>query len=154
MGGIRGSGPDEACLLDSNMYAEIICDSGAIHVHEDTLRLVLQVKGLDKVLLITDSFVTEGDAPGKFQGAEDLSYDACGRLCGSKLTMDVACRNLMTHTNCGITQAFLLASRNPARVIGMDREIGTIETGKKANLVFVDDMFHVQKVMLEGTFQP
>ena len=46
---------------------------------------------------------------------------------------------------------FLMASRNPARVIGMEDEIGTIEVGKKANLVFVDDMFHVETVMLEGT---
>lgn len=152
-GGVRGSGPDEACLLDSNMYAEIICDSNAVHVHEDTLKLVLQVKGMDKVLLITDSFVSNEETPEKYRAIPDLSFDANGELSGSKLTMDLACRNLMTHTNCGIAQAFLLASRNPARAIGMDREIGTIEAGKKANLVFVDDMFYVEKVMLEGVFQ-
>ena len=56
----------------------------------------------------------------------------------------------MTHTNCGIAQAFLMASRNPARVIGLEDEIGTIEAGKLANLVFVDDMFNVQKVILGG----
>ncbi|MBQ8815664.1 MAG: amidohydrolase family protein, partial [Lachnospiraceae bacterium] len=39
---------------------------------------------------------------------------------------------------------------NPARVIGMDDEIGTIEPGKRADLVFVDDKFHVQQVMLDG----
>ena len=72
---------------------------------------------------------------------------------GSRLTLDMACRNIMTHTNCGITQAFLMASRNPARAVGMDDEIGTIEAGKRADLVFVDDMFHVQKVMLAGTLQ-
>ena len=62
----------------------------------------------------------------------------------------MACRNIMRHTNCGIAQAFLLASRNPARAIGMDDEIGTVEAGKKANLVFVDDIFNVKNVMLEG----
>ena len=40
-----------------------------------------------------------------------------------------------------------------ARMIGMDKEIGTIEPSKKANLVFMDDAFHVKKVMLDGTFQ-
>ena len=64
--------------------------------------------------------------------------------------MNVACRNLMSHTNCGIAQAFLMAARNPARVIGLEDEIGTIEAGKRANLVFVDDMFNVQKVILGG----
>lgn len=38
-------------------------------------------------------------------------------------------------------------------MIGMDKEIGTIEPSKKANLVFMDDAFHVKKVMLDGTFQ-
>ena len=52
-----------------------------------------------------------------------------------------------------ITEAFWMASRNPARMIGMDKEIGTIEPSKKANLVFMDDAFHVKKVMLDGTFQ-
>jgi N-acetylglucosamine-6-phosphate deacetylase len=56
----------------------------------------------------------------------------------------------MTHTNCGIAQAFLMASTNPARVLGMEDEIGSIEKGKIADLVFVDDRFHVQKVMLAG----
>ena len=46
-----------------------------------------------------------------------------------------------------------MASRNPARAVGMDDEIGTIEAGKRADLVFVDDMFHVQKVMLAGNLQ-
>ena len=47
-------------------------------------------------------------------------------------------------------QAFLMASRNPARAIGLDDEIGTIEEGKLANLVFVDDVFNVKKVILGG----
>ena len=82
-----------------------------------------------------------------------LGFDANGLLSGSKLTMDIACRNLMQHTSCGICQAFLLAARNPARAIGLDHEVGTIEAGKKANLVFVDDLFNVKKVMLDGNFQ-
>ena len=49
--------------------------------------------------------------------------------------------------------AFKLASRNPARVIGLDGEIGSIEAGKKADLVFVDEKFNVKKVMLEGKLQ-
>ena len=77
-------------------------------------------------------------------------FDANGGLNGSRLTLDVACRNLMTHTNCGIAQAFMMAAGNPARVIGMEHEIGTIAVGKRANLVLVDDMFHVKKVLVGG----
>ena len=58
----------------------------------------------------------------------------------------------MSHTNCGIAQAFIMASLNPAKVIGLDHEIGSIEKGKLADLVFVDDKFNVLRVMSEGEF--
>ena len=154
--GTRGAGPDEACFLDPNMYAELICDSGAVHVNAELQRLILRNKGIDKVVLISDcSGRKEGEnpAPEGLRHMTDLSFDDQGNLGGSRLSMDMACRNIMTHTNCGIAQAFLMASRNPARATGMDDEIGTIEAGKKADLVFVDDMFHVQKVMLAGQLQ-
>ena len=150
--GTRSCGPDEACLMDSDMYAEIICDSRAIHVPPDLMSMVIKTKGVDRIILITDSTVSPSASPEEFRDIYDLNFDDNGGLYGSNLTMDVACRNLMTHTNCGIAQAFLMASRNPARVIKMDDELGTIEEGKRANLVFVDDMFSVQKVMLKGKF--
>ena len=148
--GTRGAGPDEACLTDPDMYAELICDSGAVHVNKDLINLIVRTKGVDKVILITDSFVSDLPAPEKLKHITDLIFDENCWLSGSKLTMNVACRNLMSHTNCGIAQAFLMASRNPARAIGLEDEIGTVEAGKRANLVFVDDMFNVQKVILGG----
>lgn len=148
--GTRACGPDEYCMTDSDMYAELICDSLGVHVNPALIRMILKIKGVDKIVLITDSFVSHEQAPEDLRHVTDLVFDHNGGLNGSKLTMDVACRNMMTHTNCGIAQVFLMAARNPARVIGMEDEIGTIEVGKKANLVFVDDMFHVDTVILEG----
>ena len=153
--GTRGTGPDEACFLDPDMYAELICDSGAVHVNPELQRLILRNKGIDKVVLISDNSGRKQDnpAPEGLRHMTDLSFDDQGNLGGSRLSLDMACRNIMTHTNCGIAQAFLMASRNPARSVGMDDEIGTIEAGKRADLVFVDDMFHVQNVMLAGSLQ-
>lgn len=150
--GTRGVGPDEACFLDDEMFAEMICDSGAVHVSPELQRLILKNKGLDKVVLVSDNSGRNQDnpAPERLQHMTDLSFDEWGNLGGSRLSLDLACRNIMTHTSCGICQAFLLASRNPARSIGMDDEIGTIETGKQADLVFVDDMFNIHNVMLSG----
>jgi len=148
--GTRGAGPDEACLNDPEMYAELICDSGAVHVNKDLINLIVRTKGVDKVILITDSFVSDLPAPEKLKHITDLIFDENCWLSGSKLTMNVACRNIMSHTNCGIAQAFLMASRNPARAIGLEDEIGTIEAGKRADLVFVDDVFNVKKVILGG----
>lgn len=149
-GGTRACGPDEYCMMAPDMYAEIICDSMGIHVNPALLQMILHIKGVDKIVLITDSFVSDMQAPEGLRHVTDLVFDSDGGLNGSKLTLDVACRNLMTHTNCGIAQAFLMAARNPARVLGMEQEIGTIEEGKRANLVFVDDMFHVDTVILGG----
>ena len=151
-GGIRGTGPDEYCLKEPEIYVEMISDSCATHVRADMQQLILRCKGLDRVVLITDSTVHNHPCPADLAHMPDINFDEHGGVSGSKLTMNQACRNIMTHTNCGITQAFALASRNPARVLGMDDDIGTIAVGKKANLVFVDDRFHVYKVMLDGVF--
>lgn len=148
--GTRSAGPDEYCMMDPDIYTEMISDSCGIHVSTEIQRLVVHCKGIDKVVLITDGTVHEGENPPHLQHITDLNFDDHGDLSGSKLTMDKACRNIMTHTNCGIAQAFLMAARNPARAIGMDDEVGTIEVGKKANLVFVDHRFNVDTVILEG----
>ena len=148
--GTRSAGPDEYCMIDPDIYTELICDSCGIHVSADIQRLILHCKGVDKVVLITDATHARRENPENMQHIKDLNFDEKGNLSGSKLTMHAACRNIMTHTNCGIAQAFLMASRNPARAIGMDHEIGSIEVGKKANLVLVDHRFNLHTTILEG----
>ena len=150
--GTRNCGPDEACFLDDDMYAEIICDSQGIHVNPDMLKLILKIKGKDKVILISDSFVSEEPSPPEFAHISDLNFDANGGLCGSNLTLNIACRNMIKHTGVTINDVFIMASRNPARLIGLDKDIGTIDIGKKANLVIIDNNFDVKKVILEGEF--
>ena len=149
-GGCRGTGPDEYCYLDDEMYAELISDSHAIHVKPDIQKLILKIKGIDHVILITDGTGAEHQNPPEYAHVDDLNFDHKGSLSGSKLTMNKACRNIIRHTGCSIVDAFKMASRNPARVLGMDSRIGTIAVGKKANLVFVDEEFNVLQVMLEG----
>ena len=151
-GGIRGTGPDEYCLEDPGVYTEMISDSCATHVRAQMQRMILRIKGVDKVILITDSTMDDGECPPQYAHVPDINFDEQGGVSGSKLTLDQACRNVMMHTTCGMTQAFLMASRNPARVLGMEDEIGSIAPGKKANLVFVDAGFRVKKVMLLGEF--
>ena len=152
MPGIRGYGPDEYCLANGDVYAELISDSLGVHVHSDLQRMAVETKGVNRIVLITDSTSDSGDVPEKFSHLKylDVTFNDFGRLSGSKVTMNIACRNIMSHTRCGITEAFIMGSLNPARVIGMDDKIGSIEPGKIADLVFVDDMFNVKKVMQEG----
>ncbi len=152
LAGTRGYGPDEYCMSEPDMYAELICDSYGMHVNAMLQRMLVKVKGYDKVVLVTDSTKIESPSPEHLRHITDLNFDYNGDLNGSQLTMDQACRNIMSHTSCGIAQAFIMASLNPAKVVGMDDQIGSIEKGKIADLVFVDDKFNVQRVMLEGEF--
>ncbi len=149
-GGTRGYGPDEYAMKEPDVYAELISDSCGIHVHPEMQQLLLHTKGIHRMVLITDSTTHNKPVPERFAHVKDLNFDDRGGLAGSRMTMDLACQNIMTHTNCGIAQAFLMAATNPARAVGLDQELGSIECGKRADLVFVDDRFRVQQVMLGG----
>ena len=149
-GGTRSYGPDEYALKETDMYAEMISDSMAVHVPPELQRFIIKGKGLDKMILITDSTEYPNPPPEPYKHVTDINFDDRGGIAGSKLTMNQACRNIMSHTQCGICEAFLMASRNPARAIGLGDEIGTIEVGKTADLVFVNDRFDVKKVILGG----
>lgn len=149
-----GAGCDEFTLYDPDMYAELICDQVGIHLPGDLIKMVVRTKGIERIILITDSLPAFGDyknneADGVAYGP-DLNYDYQGHLSGSHLTLDNACRNLMSHTGHGLCHAIRCASLNPARLLGMDDEIGSIEVGKRANLILIDDMVNVHKVILQG----
>ncbi len=149
-GGVRGYGPDEYAFKEIDVYTELISDSYGVHVHPELQQLLLHNKGIHRVVLITDSTVFENETPEKFAHVEDINFDHNGAIAGSKLTMDLACRNIMANTNCGIAQAFVMAATTPARAIGMGDDVGSIEVGKTADLVFVDDKFNIKRVILEG----
>ena len=149
--GTRGAGPDEACFLDADMYAELISDSGAVHVNPHLQKLILQVKGTRRVILISDNSGRDRDpvTPERLQHMTDLSFDAEGNLGGSRLSLDLACRNVMRHTGCDMVSAFRMAATNPARAAGLT-DVGVIAPGKLADLVLVDAEFAVQQVILRG----
>ena len=148
--GTRAYGPDEYCFTDNSIYTEMISDSCGIHVHPDMQKLLIHNKGIDKTVLITDSTNFAFPNPENLAHVTDLNFDHNGGIAGSKLTMDKACRNIMSSTNCGIAQAFIMAALNPAKAVGLGDELGSIEPGKLADLVFTDDRFNVKKVMLCG----
>ena len=152
--GTIGAGCDEFTLYDPDIYAELICDENGIHQDADMIRLLVRTKGVERVILITDHMAdkdhfTNNEAEGILYGP-DLNYDYEGHLAGSHLTLDNACRNLMQHTGYGLCHAIRMASLNPARLLGLDDEIGSLEPGKKANLILIDDTVSVKTVILEG----
>ena len=152
----RGVCVDEAVNYNHDLYAEIISDSLGVHVDPYMQRLIRKIKGDDRIILITDQTAHSEPTPAEFEHITDLyftpRFDGTTDVSGSKLTLNVACRNWMKHTGASIVDAFRSASYNPARAVGFfDR--GEIAVGKRADLILVDHKMNVKTVLLGGEIQ-
>ena len=147
----RSACVDETALYNDEIYTELICDKIGIHVQPYILRLVKKIKGDDRIILISDSFVEHGPIPkeGIYDGADDINFDFSGEICGTKFHLDAACHNMMIHTGSSLCQVFKYASTNPARMLGLT-DVGVVAKGKRANLITVDAEFNLKNVYLDG----
>lgn len=152
--GTMGAGCDEYALYHPDVYAELICDETGIHVVPDLIKLIVKVKGIEAMILISDSMTKSGDFKNNEElgvaYGSDLNYDYEGKVSGSHMTLDHACRNLMAHTGYGLCHSIRFATLNPAKALGIDDKVGSIEIGKLANLIIIDDKVCVKKVFLNG----
>ena len=150
---VKGVCVDEYVNYHRDIYAELICDRRGIHVDPFMLRLIRRIKGDERIILISDAYAADGPTPPGYDGVNDINFDWTGEIAGSKLTLDVACRNMMIHTGASIVNAFQYASYNPAQAVNLaDR--GEIAVGKRADLVFVDHDMNVGTVLVRGEIQP
>ncbi len=145
----RGVCVDETVNYNREIYAELICDSRGIHVDPYMLRLVRRIKGDDRIILISDAYACDGPIPPGYDDVDDINFDHMGEIAGSKMTLDISCRNMMKHTGASIVDVFKFASLNPATCVGF-KDRGEIAKGKRADLVFVDHMMKVDKVIFSG----
>lgn len=146
---VRGVCVDEAVWYNDDIYAELICDKVGIHVDPYMLRLVKKIKGEDKIILISDAYVSDGPVPPGYDGVDDIGFDNAGEIAGSKIVLANACRNMMYHTGASLCQVFKFASINPAKMLGLE-DRGEIGIGKIANLIITDALFDVKHVFLKG----
>ncbi len=143
-------------VLESGVYCEAICDGR--HLHPGIVRLLLKVKGPDRVVAITDSIMAAGLPDGKYHlgvnevvvedGDAKLASD--GTRAGSTLTQDAALRNLLAFTGRSLEEILPLLTENPARLIGVFDRKGSIADGKDADLVILDQDNRVADVFLRG----
>ncbi|WXG47172.1 MAG: N-acetylglucosamine-6-phosphate deacetylase [Candidatus Atabeyarchaeum deiterrae] len=139
----RDPGILAAVLVRDDVTAELIADN--VHVHEGAMRLLIKTKGAEKVVLISDSIPPAGMPDGKYSlmgFSVELKNGVCtlptGQLAGSTVTLDRSLRVLVTSLGLPLQQAVKMATINPAKVIGVDARKGSIEKGKDADLVILN----------------
>lgn len=152
----REAGTLGAVMLNDRITAEIIADG--IHVHEAAVKLLIKVKGTERVVLVTDAISAAGMPDGDYelgglpviveQGVARLKQD--GSLAGSTLTMNEGFRFLVEQAGVSLNEASCMASLNPASVIGMQHKIGSIAVGKQADLLLMDKQYNIKEVFIKG----
>lgn len=81
---------------------------------------------------------------------DGICVDEHGTLSGSALTMIDAVRNSVEHAGIALDEAIRMATLYPARAIGVDKQLGSIESGKVANLTVFDRDYHILKTFVNG----
>ena len=154
----REPGVVGAVLDSEEVTAELIADG--VHLHPAALRLALAKKGAEKLCLVTDSLKASGVGDGVYRWG-NLEIEVKGLratikdtdiLAGSVLTLNRAVKNMIEWTGISVSQAINMASLNPARVLGLEKEIGSIQSGKNADLGIFDHEFGVLETILQGRF--
>lgn len=151
----RAPGVVGAVLSSQAITAELIGDSN--HIHPAVMQILVRCLGPARVVLITDAMAGAGLPDGDYElvGHEVAVRDgratlADGTLAGSVVTMDSAIRTLVREAGVSLKDAVLMGSYNPAKLIGLDGEMGAIENGKQGNLVILDDHLTIQKTFVKG----
>lgn len=151
----RAPGPIPALMADERMHVELIADG--IHVHPAVVAMVHQAVPAHRIVLVTDAMAATGSIDGQYmlgelavtvtEGVARLTEG--GALAGSTLTMDAAVRLVVGECGFSLTEAVLAASVTPARLLRRD-DIGSIEVGKAADLVLLDDDLTLRRVWQRG----
>jgi N-acetylglucosamine-6-phosphate deacetylase len=152
----REPGPVTALLEQEQVLCEVVNDG--LHVHPSVVSLMFAAAGAHRIALITDAIVAAGVGDGEYQlGALTVQVrDGEARLtdgdslAGSTLTMDNALRNAVRLAGVSLVDAAISASLTPARALGLADRVGSLETGKQADLVVLDEDLRVVSVMRKG----
>lgn len=141
--------------LSSDVSCELIADT--FHVNKGLFSIVEKLKG-DKLCLITDCMRAGGMPDGEYDlGGQNVTVSgihcllADGTIAGSVLKLNLAVRNLYENTDIGIAKAFAAASLNPARAVGEGDRRGSLEIGKDADIIIVNNNFEILKTIIGGT---
>lgn len=151
----REVGAVGAGMLDERLFCEIIADG--VHLSEEMLQLLTRVIGFDRLLLITDSMRAKnlpdgsyilGDQQVEVTGKKAVLAD--GKLAGSVLKMNKGLQLLRQTTGISWRDAIRITSENAAARLGISDRKGSLESGRDADIVLLDDMGNVKFTFCRG----
>ena len=150
----RSPGVVGSALSSDLVSTELIADT--FHVNKGLFNLIAKIKE-DKLCLITDCIraggmpdgdYTLGGQPVHKEGIKCLMDD--GTIAGSVLKLNEAVYNLYSNSDLEIYEAVACASLNPAKALKEDSEIGSLEVGKRADIIIADEKFNISMSILGG----
>lgn len=140
--------------FDSNVSCELICDG--IHVHPAVIRSTFKTVGAERIILVSDSMCACGLSDGIYElgGQKVIVKDSTatlenGTIAGSTTNL-MSCVKNCVDFGIPLEDALKAASINPAKLIGVDDITGSIAVGKYADLVLMDEKFHIKHVFVKG----
>jgi N-acetylglucosamine-6-phosphate deacetylase len=150
----RKPGPVGWGLTHDEVTCDVIADG--VHVDASVLKLILRSKTAERISLISDAIAATGLDDGeyqiwgeKIQVEKGRTQNARGHIAGSVITMLEAVR-MMLSLGFSEREVAQMASLNPARLLGMDDDCGSIEEGKRADLVALDQEGKVRLTVVGG----
>lgn len=158
--GVWKPGLVESILVNNNLSCELICDMN--HVLPEYVRLAEASLRPNRFIAITDSMTGAGLPPGDYQMVDGRRYssrsganrllDEPGKngLVGSVITMNQAFANLVEVCGFDPVTASRYTSTNAALLFGLDREMGSIEPGRKANIAVLNEHYDCLATFIDG----
>jgi N-acetylglucosamine-6-phosphate deacetylase len=150
----RQPGPIGWGLLNDGVSLDVIADG--VHVDPLMLRLILRCKTSARISLISDAVAPAGLGDGEYNiWGETISVtrgrtsNARGSIAGSVITLLEAVR-LMLSLGVPAEDVARMASSNPARLLGVDQDCGSLEVGKRADLTALDAEGNVRLTLIGG----
>ena len=133
-----------ASLMCDGAYTELICDGE--HVHPAMIKLASRTKPHDKLVLVTDSLEAAGCSDGTYSIAglpvyvkDGRAVNSEGALAGSTLDLWKALINFMSFTDRTLEEAIPCASSNPAAMLGISDDCGSIKNGARADFIMLEN---------------